>query len=233
MITSTMTADDIRRIRQEDDERLKRFIIRKQKVLRKLLKHGIKKVSCCYDYKTRNAEYKVVVVVVKKNGTRYSIYAHEREQNVFIDVTHKQYRFPVFTPHFFKRVAERYYKKEMPLNKVMAVWSVEALVPIYQNGSRQVCATEKGVFLGLYLEDFDVFKTYLSMDLLKETQYNAYEKVEGLIQWYKDEIELYGASENSFDLVMDDILESIGEYSKIISLAQEEYEKYFKSYEDD
>lgn len=233
MITSTMTAREIAKIREADDEQLRRFAERKRKVLRKSLGNGIHKVSCCYDYKTKNAEYKIIVRVTKKLRGMI-LYMHEKENNEFIMATSSNLTQIKISAHYWKRVSERLYHEPMTINKVMGKYDPLGVPLFYRNGDF-VFANEKGLSLGKWDGAFYHFKTFVSLEMLRKTQLDAFLKVEKFIY----DINNYqnGGWKNAFDGTVHGFsyfgLVFGSQMDSNMLLAQEEYEKYFKRYADD
>lgn len=187
MITSSMTAADIVKIRLKDNERLRTFQVNKAGELRRQLrKTGAKKISTCVDFNTPNAEYKISFNVYSGGDNFFSgVFAYLREDNVYIPmstpVKNKEY-YMAMSPHFFNRYAERHLKKKMTISKVMSFFFYDFMgaIGIYgDDDGRFVYAIDSGIMLGIF--DFDrqilFIKTFVSLDMLKESQMKSFEKV--------------------------------------------------------
>lgn len=186
MITSRMNASEIAKIRIKDNERIKAFQVNKAAELRRQLKKtGEKRISTCVDFKTPNAEYKVSFNVYSGNNFFSGVFAYLREDNVYIamstPVKDKEY-YMAMSPHFFNRYAERHLKKKMTISKVMSYFFYDFMgaIGIYgDEDGKFVYAIDSGIMLGIF--DFDrqilFIKTFVSLDMLKETQLRSFEKI--------------------------------------------------------
>lgn len=186
MITSRMNASEIAKIRIKDNERIKAFQVNKAAELRRQLKKtGAKRISTCVDFKTPNAEYKVSFNVCSGDNFFSGVFAYLREDNVYIamstPVKDKEY-YMAMSPHFFNRYAERHLKKKMTISKVMSYFFYDFMgaIGIYgDEDGKFVYAIDSGIMLGIF--DFDrqilFIKTFVSLDMLKETQLRSFEKI--------------------------------------------------------
>lgn len=186
MITSRMNASEIAKIRIKDNERIKAFQVNKAAELRRQLKKtGAKRISTCVDFKTPNAEYKVSFNVYSGDNFFSGVFAYLREDNVYITmstpVKDKEY-YMAMSPHFFNRYAERHLKKKMTISKVMSYFFYDFMgaIGIYgDEDGKFVYAIDSGIMLGIF--DFDrqilFIKTFVSLDMLKETQLRSFEKI--------------------------------------------------------
>lgn len=187
MITSKMNASEIAKIRIKDNERIKAFQVNKAAELRRQLgKTGAKRISTCVDFKTPNAEYKISFNVYSGGDNFFSgVFAYLREDNVYIamstPVKDKEY-YMAMSPHFFNRYAERHLKKKMTISKAMSFFFYDFMgaIGIYgDEDGKFVYAIDSGIMLGIF--DFDrqilFIKTFVSLDMLKESQLKSFEKV--------------------------------------------------------
>lgn len=222
MITRCMTAADIAKIRIKDNERLRTFQVNKASELRRQLRRtGARKISTCVDFKTPNAEYKVSFNVYGGENFFSGVFAYLREDNVYIamstPVKDKEY-YMAMSPHFFNRYAERHLKKKMTISKAMSYFFYDFMgaIGIYgDEEGRFVYAIDSGIMLGIF--DFDrqilFIKTFVSLDMLKETQLRSFEKIKANLDEARKRIVESRRSDNNekvnfeFDKAYKDLLD--------------------------
>lgn len=222
MITRCMTAADIAKIRIKDNERLRTFQVNKASELRRQLRRtGARKISTCVDFKTPNAEYKVSFNVYGGENFFSGVFVYLREDNVYIamstPVKDKEY-YMAMSPHFFNRYAERHLKKKMTISKAMSYFFYDFMgaIGIYgDEEGRFVYAIDSGIMLGIF--DFDrqilFIKTFVSLDMLKETQLRSFEKIKANLDEARKRIVESRRSDNNekvnfeFDKAYKDLLD--------------------------
>lgn len=238
MITGSMTGRELFEIFKKDRPMLEKFASEKAKKLLRELRKGMKEYTTqCYDFKTKEqAEYKICVFVNRCNirNFYFDMFIYCKETNDYVCVavlTDEENNMEQFsyTPHFLRRYAERALGVEnMPVNRVLAHIEREVAytVLIYKDETSKVVATS----MGLYLQKIDrkrginICKTFVSIDMLKASQINAYEVVADLIQKYSERYNKVQRLDNiRFDFAKDcltrgitenDLIEAYGEYFK-------------------
>lgn len=191
MLTGTMVATELQKIYNCDKERIFRFLERKEPELRRQLKKGFaRKCSKCYDYNTKNAEYKLSICVYSRRSFIY-VYMYIYETNEYVLVTamtnKDDYACIVFTPHYIRRMGQRIYgDKEMGINKILAYFILHSntSINIYHHERNYVFATQGGISLAIYDDkrDLMVLKTFISVEMLKSTQIEAWNRVASLVE---------------------------------------------------
>lgn len=89
--------------------------------------------------------------------------------------------------HFLKRYAERYLKKDLPIAKILQkiYTSFTGAVQLYSDDKtkRVVFAIPEGLILTEYEQEKRIihYKTFVSMDMLKKTQMQSYEKISAFL----------------------------------------------------
>lgn len=236
MITGSMTGRELFEIFKKDKPKLEKFASDKARKLLRELRKGMKEYTTqCYDFKTKEqTEYKVCVFVNRSSIRNYYsdmfIYCKETNDYVCVAVlTDEENNMEQFsyTPHFLHRYAERALGVgSMPINRVLAHIEREVAytVLIYKNETSKVIATS----MGLYLQKVDskrginICKTFISIDMLKESQIKAYIVVADLIQKYSERYTKVQRLENvRLDFANDclvrgitekDLIDAYGEY---------------------
>lgn len=232
MITSTMTAQEINYIFLKDESRLKAFISYKSKSLRRILiKNRKDRVRQCYPYNTANAEYYLIATYMKDGHSTYGWYIYSKETNEFFTrLRLGEIKGVVsFSMHLLKRFAERELKdRDIPIERILLKWSDQLIgTVIYNNVNEFVEACSTGIILGKNDEkrDIMVHKTYVSLDMLKETQMTAWEKVSKYLIALKTVKDKFSINSIEFK-VADDIL------NKDLRLSDSEartiYSRYFE-----
>ena len=198
MLTGTMNASDIQKIYVRDKERIFRFLSYREKDLRRYLRKGFsRKCARCYDYKTENAQYKLALCVYNKRSI-FDVYMYIHETNEYILVTAKANKDDdacmVFTPHYIRRMGERIYgDKNMEVNKILTYFILHSntSINIYYQDRNYVFATKGGISLAIYDDrrDLMVLKTFVSVNMLKDTQIDAWNRVAGLIETFDKFVE--------------------------------------------
>ena len=191
MITASMTSGEMRRVRNLDGARIYEFQMRKANELkREMRKQNVRQITKTYELVTRNADY-FIVVGVKHGGVFVSgVFIYLKETNEYIPMSRNDgYSEDCFamSVHFLKRYAERYLKKDLPIAKILQkiYTSFTGAVQLYSDDKtrRVVFAIPEGLILTEYEQEKRIihYKTFVSMDMLKKTQMQSYEKISAFL----------------------------------------------------
>lgn len=191
MITASMTSGEMRRVRNLDEARIYEFQMRKANELkREMRKQNVRQITKTYELVTRNADY-FIVVGVKHGGVFVSgVFIYLKETNEYIPMSRNEgYSEDCFamSVHFLKRYAERYLKKDLPIAKILQkiYTSFTGAVQLYSDDKtkRVVFAIPEGIILSNYEQEKRIihYKTFVSMDMLKKTQMQSYEKISAFL----------------------------------------------------
>lgn len=191
MITASMTSGEMRRVRNLDEARIYEFQMRKANELkREMRKQNVRLITKTYELVTRNADY-FIVVGVKHGGVFVSgVFIYLKETNEYIPMSRNEgYSEDCFamSVHFLKRYAERYLKKDLPIAKILQkiYTSFTGAVQLYSDDKtkRVVFAIPEGLILTEYEQEKRIihYKTFVSMDMLKKTQMQSYEKISAFL----------------------------------------------------
>lgn len=200
MITSTMTADEVLKVFDQDYDRIRAYLHHKQKTIRReLLKNRRESTMRCYDYSTNNADYTLNVLINKKGDAYVNTFAYVKDSNEYLFMI-KAFDSPTimsFSVHLFKRYAERELKNtELTMNEIINEFNKYLIfVTVYSDDEgRRVFAMRNGLLLGKYdkKRDMLVHKTYVSSDMLKESQYKAWEIISVHVKQLLEYRKLYG-----------------------------------------
>lgn len=121
-----------------------------------------------------------------------------KETNEYILVTAKASQNDdacmVFTPHYIRRMGERIYgDKEMEVNKILTYFILHSntSINIYHHDRNYVFATKGGISLAIFDErrNLMVLKTFVSVEMLKNTQIEAWNRVAGIIETFDKFVE--------------------------------------------
>jgi hypothetical protein len=191
MITASMNSGEMRRVRNLDEARIYEFQMRKANELkREMRKQSVRQITKTYELVTRNADY-FIVVGVKHGGVFVSgVFIYLKETNEYIPMSRNEgYSEDCFamSVHFLKRYAERYLKKDLPIAKILQkiYTSFTGAVQLYSDDKtkRVVFAIPEGLILTEYEQEKRIihYKTFVSMDMLKKTQMQSYEKISAFL----------------------------------------------------
>lgn len=193
MLTGTMNAADLHKVYECDKERLFCFLHHKETDLRRQLKKGFsKKCAKCYDYRTSNAEYKLSICAYSRRSI-IDVYMYIKETNEYIMVTARANLYDdaclVFTPHYIRRMGERIYgDKDMEVNKILTYFILHSntSINIYHDDRKYVFALQGGISLAQLdkKRNLMVMKTFVSTEMLKNTQIAAWERVASIIEHF-------------------------------------------------
>lgn len=185
MIVATMTSKEIAQVFLMDIDRVKAFASHREKELaRELRKSRKEMVVQSYEYHTDNGDYILVLRLNKKGYVSRLRFAFIQETLEYVSpVTMGNVKGMMsYSAHLFRRYAERvWHDKSLPMKTVILKFTKDFIGScIYYDGKRMVSACEQGICLGEYDEkrDLIIFKTFVSLDLLKDSQLMAWNKVE-------------------------------------------------------
>lgn len=188
MIVATMNGKEVLDVMKRDSDRVIAWAVHREKELfRELRKSRREIIAKSYDYHTDNADY-IIILKCNKNGyvsrLRFA-FIKETLEYVVLGTANGIRGMISYSVHLLKRYAERVlHDKSMPIHKVLLKFSFEdASVCIYNDNKFFVVAKEKGICLGEYdsRRDIVIHKTFVSFDLLKETQFQAWNKISDYI----------------------------------------------------
>ena len=234
MLTGTMNAEDLHRIYDVDMLRIYNFLNHKENELRRQLKKGFsKKCAKCYDYHTPNADYKLALCVYVRRSI-FDVYMYIKETNEYVVVTAKARQESssclVFTPHYIRRLSERMYGVEQTdVNKTLTkfIMDCNTSIYLYNRGLQFVFALHNGISLAQYdkKRDLMLMKTFVSTDMLKDTQIAAWVRVADYVAKFDRLVEENGArygytyadiinklSAEMVDINFDEITKIYGDY---------------------
>lgn len=191
MITASMTYDEMRRIRNLDESRIYEFQLRKANELkREMRRQNVRQMTKTFEFVTPNADYFIVVGVKHGDVFASSVFIYLKETNEYIPMSRNEgYSEDCFamSVHFLKRFSERYLKKDLPIAKILQkiYTSFTGAIQLYGDDKtkRVVFAIPEGLILTEYDQDKHIihYKTFVSMDMLKKTQMQSYEKISAFL----------------------------------------------------
>lgn len=191
MITASMTSSEIRRARNLDESRIYEFQLRKANELkREMRRQNVRQMTKTFEFVTPNADYFIVVGVKYGDVFVSGVFIYLKETNEYIPMSRNDgYSEDIFamSVHFLKRFAERYIKKDLPIAKILQkiYTSFTSAVQLYGDDKtkRVVFAIPEGLILAEYEQEKHIvhYKTFVSMDMLKKTQMQSYEKISSFL----------------------------------------------------
>lgn len=214
MITASMNRDDFVCVFTKDKEKLTHVMYEKGKKLYKEMRKGFRNECIkCYDITTNNADYKMIVHVKGKViQAKYVIIIPETKEYVLLTETAIRGVEPllIFTTHCLKRIWERFFnEKSFDLNKCLVSYfdDTNLQIPIYRNGNDLVSVTKGGLMFQKdnSIRHTRIFKTFVSFNMMGETQKKAFEQVKIIYDNY-----------NSIDIHSNDEITSFNKISNII-----------------
>lgn len=187
MITASMTSGEMRRVRNLDETRIYEFQMRKANELKREMKRQkVRQITKTFEFTTPNADYFIVVGVKHGDVFASGVFIYLKETNEYIPMSRNEgYSEDCFamSVHFLKRYAERYLKKDLPIAKIYT--SFTGAVQLYSDDKtkRVVFAIPEGLILTEYEQEKRIihYKTFVSMDMLKKTQMQSYEKISAFL----------------------------------------------------
>ena len=191
MITASMTSGEMRRVRNLDETRIYEFQMRKANELKREMKRQkVRQITKTFEFTTPNADYFIVVGVKHGDVFASGVFIYLKETNEYIPMSRNEgYSEDCFamSVHFLKRYAERYLKKDLPIAKILQkiYTSFTGAVQLYSDDKtkRVVFAIPEGLILSNYEQEKRIihYKTFVSMDMLKKTQMQSYEKISAFL----------------------------------------------------
>lgn len=182
MLTASMNSSDLLRILSADHERIIKWGQYRIKELRSELLKGMKeKIWKYYDYHTDNADY--IIVIHCNRAGKFGIirFAYIKETNEYLTKIQCVPGYNAISVHMLHRYAERVLNnKDLSIGETLLAFSkLNMSIVIYYDDTNFVAANERGLVLMKYdaRRDIICMKTFVSLDLLKESQYSAWEKV--------------------------------------------------------
>lgn len=236
MITASMTANEIRRVRNMDESRINNFQMRKADELKREMKRqNVKGISKAYDFSTPNADYCIAIGVQRGDVFASGVFVYIQETNEYVPMSRTSALHEdcfAMSVHFINRYAERYLKKRMPPKKVLAKFFTSFIgavrIHIDEAKNRAVFAVPEGLILATYELGKHVihYKTFVSLDMLKDTQLKSYGKIRDFLLGSCGRIV---EARNTGD---DDLLEAayISAYSDVESLDTSEAKAIYASF---
>lgn len=239
LIISTMNASDLLKIFELDKQGIDHFMKTKSMLLYKELKKGLGKYAAqSYDYHTSNASYKCVICVQRSLGdSRANIYIFVPENNEYVCLndraTESEAALYAYTPHYLFRYAERYlHKSNLNVNQAFAAMLKNFGIgfKIFQNKNQEVMAMPEGLALSKIdnKRDIVVHKTFVSTDMLKTSQIDAYEKVASLIDLYAPRFKSLGHYGPEFRHLIIELSNKIDELDISLADTQKIYGSFFE-----
>lgn len=187
MLTASMNSNDLLRILSADHERIVRWGQYRIKELRSELLKGMKeKIWKYYDYHTDNADY--IIVIHCNRAGKFGIirFAYIKETNEYLTKIQCVPGYNAISVHMLHRYAERVLKnKDLSIGETLLAFSQQNMsIVIYHDDTNFVAANGKGLVLMKYdaRRDIMCMKTFVSLDMLKESQYSAWEKVSEILK---------------------------------------------------
>ena len=191
MITASMTSGEMRRVRNLDETRIYEFQMRKANELKREMKRQkVRQITKTFEFATTNADYFIVVGVKHGDVFASGVFIYLKETNEYIPMSRNEgYSEDCFamSVHFMKRFAERFLKKDLPIAKILQkiYTSFTGAIQLYGDDKtkRVVFAIPEGLILTEYDQDKHIihYKTFVSMDMLKKTQMQSYEKISAFL----------------------------------------------------
>lgn len=182
MLTASMNSSDLLRILSADHEKIIKWGQYRIKELRSELLRGMKdKIWKYYDYHTDNADY--IIVIHCNRAGKFGIirFAYIKETNEYLTKIQCVPGYNAISVHMLHRYAERVLNnKDLSIGETLLAFSkLNMSIVIYYDDTNFVAANERGLVLMKYdaRRDIICMKTFVSLDLLKESQYSAWEKV--------------------------------------------------------
>lgn len=218
MLVATMSSSEVFDTLEKDLERVAAFTAHKEKALMKeLRKSRLEMVSQSYDYHAPNADYIIIVRCNRKGYVSKLRFAFIKETLEYVGiVTQLGHRGIVsYSVHLLRRYAERVlHDTSLPMRKIFLKFT--------QNS---VTACDDGICLGKYdhTRGIIVHRTFVSVDMLKEKQLMAYEKIEGYVT-------LALAVRNKYGLYSEEFQKFQAEIPEKISLSADEAQRIYASY---
>lgn len=212
MIVATMTSTEILNLMEKDLDRIRAYVVHREKELtRELRKYRRDMVSQAYDYHTPNADY-VLVLRCLKNGyvsrLRFA-FIEESLEYVTIGTVGGCKGIVSYSVHLLKRFAERaLHDTSLPMRRILLKFTQQDVSScLYSDGDCFVTACEQGICLGMFDKKRGVIlnRTFVSIDMLKESQFQAWEKIKRYISLAVEVKHEYGLYSDRFQNLLREI----------------------------
>ena len=230
MLVATMSSSEVFDTLEKDLERVAAFTAHKEKALMKeLRKSRLEMVSQSYDYHAPNADYIIIVRCNRKGYVSKLRFAFIKETLEYVGiVTQLGHRGIVsYSVHLLRRYAERVlHDTSLPMRKIFLKFTQNSVTAcLYTDKDFFVTACDDGICLGKYVHTrvIIVHRTFVSVDMLKEKQLMAYEKIEGYVT-------LALAVRNKYGLYSEEFQKFQAEIPEKISLSADEAQRIYASY---
>lgn len=171
-----------------------------RKLTKDARKRRVNSVCKCVDYSHDGIEYKIFVRGKRDTSWDWNCYVYCSENNEYVRMAYSvaaaryisKLNTQAFTPHFMRRVSERlYHDSVFDMNRTVARFERDAIVSrrqmlacLYRNESTGDVAYSllDGIALGHVgaAKGIITFKTFVSYDMLKDSQRRAYDACTGL-----------------------------------------------------
>lgn len=239
IITASMTADDLCKIYKQDQPFIESILQKKYQKLIKELRKGLGKfASQCYDVQTSNAFYKCSLCVQRSLGDcRIHIFIYIQETNEYVCVddlaSESNAKLFAYTPHYVQRYAQRFMQNpNLTINQSFAAIerNFGICFKIYEDDKNEVMAMSEGLALAKINQarDIVIYKTFISTDLLKTSQVEAYEKVASLLEDFTPKFKSLGHYGSLYDSLMREVVNKINELNISLEDTQKIYGKFFQ-----
>lgn len=212
MIVATMTSTEILNLMEKDLDRIRAYVVHREKELtRELRKYRRDMVSQAYDYHTPNADY-VLVLRCLKNGyvsrLRFA-FIEESLEYVTIGTVGGCKGIVSYSVHLLKRFAERaLHDTSLPMRRILLKFTQQDVSScLYSDGDCFVTACEQGICLGMFDKKRGVIlnRTFVSIDMLKKSQFQAWEKIKRYISLAVEVKHEYGLYSDRFQNLLREI----------------------------
>ena len=237
MIVSTMSSTEIFNLMDKDLDRIRAYVVHREKELtRELRKSRRDMVSQAYDYHTPNADY-VLVLRCLKNGyvsrLRFA-FIKETLEYVTIGTVGGCKGIVSYSVHLLRRFAERaLHDTSLPMRKILLKFTQQDVSScLYYDDDFFVTACEQGICLGKFDKKREVIlnRTFVSIDMLKESQMKAWEKINRYISLALEVKHEYGLYSDRFQNLLREIPV---EMSLSIDEARSIYASFYNHEQDD
>lgn len=248
MILPTFTADEVSSHYSVDEDFLCHRVDESLKRWRKyiLRTNRSRNLSAAYSAYCNSSCQEYIIVNLWYIDVRYFNHyiklavVRDPENNITYYVTNNRGKYPggvnvvyAYTDHFFRRYAERLgLNPNLSINDIISIFYRDQIcVPIYfddiKSPRRIVYANAKGIILAeRNKQNWIVRRTFVSLDMLKPLQREAYRNAMDALQEYGTAVKSYLRNEDAtmfFDFVNKD------SYVKTIEQSIDIYSEYFNS----
>ncbi len=198
----TMNALEIQDQFFKEREEVLNYTLEKGMALRKSLRKGMgKMVRKGYRYTSRSLTQYWIAIVSERNKTYAYGSIYRPDDGMLIELPFCKDN-PVdipnaYTQHFLRRYAERILGNPdlTPLRTfVLLMTRTDVKILLHQSGADSVYAGVEGLFMNHRDQDrdLDVSKTCVSLDMMKQSQSEAYRKMADLLERSNEELQRNG-----------------------------------------